>query len=584
MTMAKNFSPGDKVFAKVRGYPPWPAMVEESLVDNATPSKAKYKVYFYGTAETATCKGDDLSHYAENKARLGKPLKRKGFNEALVEIEKALGGVPGDTTDIAAPVSTDDVDTDHEGSLVIDETPNKKEAGDDKPRATKRKLEKDVTEDVEVKRTKRASISSRKSSYDSLNTVGVTPASPNKTEVVSRSGRKIKPKKFADDEEEDITQEPSLGSKGGSQDIPVAADGKFGKRRPSKPSGGEQQNKAARDRWDEACWINAQKLKQQIEEESYIPESLKKQLEERIKLREHEILQLGLENDAASFGVSYSYMNTEARLMELDALIKSKLSLIKADPEKCLGYLTELGDLDVQPLMLKKHPHIVDTIKKKLFVIPENKTFYQVFSEEVNKLKEHTVNMEDVEFYKLREEPSFLNLKHGVRAMDGNECVGAIVCKLDHHRKVVKRGYIAMLAVDEKYRKRKIERLGLRIETVATRAVQSPGHSCGESHGLGFIGGVEMRHPVYDGGVSDASVFMVDVTMLESFLQCSSNLVLKAIRAMVADKADEVVLETEITNRPALRLYENLGFVRDKRLFRYYLNGVDALRLKLWLR
>ncbi|PSN33364.1 hypothetical protein C0J52_20285 [Blattella germanica] len=105
-------------------------------------------------------------------------------------------------------------------------------------------------------------------------------------------------------------------------------------------------------------------------------------------------------------------------------------------------------------------------------------------------------------------------------AMDGSECVGAIVCKLDVHRKVVKRGYIAMLAVDEKYRKRKI----------------------------------------------------------------GSNLVLKAIRAMVADDADEVVLETEITNRPALRLYENLGFVRDKRLFRYYLNGVDALRLKLWLR
>uniref|UniRef100_A0A0A9W870 N-terminal methionine N(alpha)-acetyltransferase NatC n=1 Tax=Lygus hesperus TaxID=30085 RepID=A0A0A9W870_LYGHE len=105
-------------------------------------------------------------------------------------------------------------------------------------------------------------------------------------------------------------------------------------------------------------------------------------------------------------------------------------------------------------------------------------------------------------------------------AMVGKACVGAIVCKLDMHRKVVKRGYIAMLAVDEKYRKRKI----------------------------------------------------------------GSNLVLKAIRAMVADGADEVVLETEITNKPALRLYENLGFVRDKRLFRYYLNGVDALRLKLWLR
>lgn len=85
-----------------------------------------------------------------------------------------------------------------------------------------------------------------------------------------------------------------------------------------------------------------------------------------------------------------------------------------------------------------------------------------------------------------------------------------------------------------------------------------------------------------------------------------SNLVLKAIEAMIAGDADEVwlqldcrldsnhyslsvpsvqvVLETEVTNKPALMLYENLGFVRDKRLFRYYLNGVDALRLKLWLK
>lgn len=53
---------------------------------------------------------------------------------------------------------------------------------------------------------------------------------------------------------------------------------------------------------------------------------------------------------------------------------------------------------------------------------------------------------------------------------------------------------------------------------------------------------------------------------------------------MLEYNADEVVLETEITNIPALRLYENLGFVRDKRLFDYYLNGVDALRLKLWFK
>ncbi|KAK2561939.1 N-alpha-acetyltransferase 30 [Acropora cervicornis] len=105
-------------------------------------------------------------------------------------------------------------------------------------------------------------------------------------------------------------------------------------------------------------------------------------------------------------------------------------------------------------------------------------------------------------------------------AMYGEKCVGAIVCKLDMHKNMIRRGYIAMLAVEKEYRRHKI----------------------------------------------------------------GSNLVIKAIKAMVDDSCDEVVLETEVSNTAALRLYENLGFVRDKRLFRYYLNGVDALRLKLWLR
>ena len=63
----------------------------------------------------------------------------------------------------------------------------------------------------------------------------------------------------------------------------------------------------------------------------------------------------------------------------------------------------------------------------------------------------------------------------------GGECVGAIVCKLDLHKKVSRRGYIAMLAVDSSHRKKRI----------------------------------------------------------------GSTLVKKAIEAMVEDEADEVVLDTE---------------------------------------
>lgn len=65
-------------------------------------------------------------------------------------------------------------------------------------------------------------------------------------------------------------------------------------------------------------------------------------------------------------------------------------------------------------------------------------------------------------------------------------------------------------------------------------------------------------------------------------MQVGSKLVVLAVEAMRAAGADEIVLETEVINKPALRLYENLGFLRDKRHFRYYLNGLDALRLKLW--
>jgi len=45
----------------------------------------------------------------------------------------------------------------------------------------------------------------------------------------------------------------------------------------------------------------------------------------------------------------------------------------------------------------------------------------------------------------------------------------------------------------------------------------------------------------------------------------------------------QIVLETEVTNKGALSLYERLDFSRDKRLQAYYMNGGDAYRLKLWL-
>lgn len=61
-------------------------------------------------------------------------------------------------------------------------------------------------------------------------------------------------------------------------------------------------------------------------------------------------------------------------------------------------------------------------------------------------------------------------------------------------------------------------------------------------------------------------------------------LVKQAINAMAQRSADEIVLETEETNIPAMRLYERLGFLRSKKLHRYYLNGNSAYRLVLLLK
>lgn len=64
----------------------------------------------------------------------------------------------------------------------------------------------------------------------------------------------------------------------------------------------------------------------------------------------------------------------------------------------------------------------------------------------------------------------------------------------------------------------------------------------------------------------------------------ATTLVQRAVNVMMERDADEVVLETEVTNTAAMKLYERLGFLRSKKLHRYYLNGNTAYRLVLQLK
>ena len=49
-------------------------------------------------------------------------------------------------------------------------------------------------------------------------------------------------------------------------------------------------------------------------------------------------------------------------------------------------------------------------------------------------------------------------------------------------------------------------------------------------------------------------------------MTAGTELVKRAIQQMVVGGCEEVVLEAEVTNTGALALYQNLGFIRDKRL------------------
>ncbi|XP_016980232.1 PC4 and SFRS1-interacting protein [Drosophila rhopaloa] len=101
---AKSYSIGDLVFAKVKGYPPWPAKITK--INN----NKKYNVYFYGTGETANIKVEDLFPYADNKEKFAteKIMKRAKFIEAIEQIESALRGedsAPIDLSGAEEPVA-----------------------------------------------------------------------------------------------------------------------------------------------------------------------------------------------------------------------------------------------------------------------------------------------------------------------------------------------------------------------------------------------------------------------------------------------------------------------------------------------
>ncbi|XP_053561289.1 hepatoma-derived growth factor isoform X2 [Bombina bombina] len=154
----REYKCGDLVFAKMKGYPHWPARIDEIPDATAKASGNKYQVFFFGTHETAYLGPKDIFLYEETKEKFGKPNKRKGFSEGLWEIEntpavKASGyqTAPKESEEEEADADAEEDkheedlekkgnaegSSDEEGKLIIDEQSKEK----NETAAAKRKAE-----------------------------------------------------------------------------------------------------------------------------------------------------------------------------------------------------------------------------------------------------------------------------------------------------------------------------------------------------------------------------------------------------------------------------------------------------------
>ncbi|XP_034838565.1 PC4 and SFRS1-interacting protein-like isoform X1 [Maniola hyperantus] len=444
----REYKAGDFIFAKVKGYPAWPARVQRM-------NGKKYFVYFYGTGETANLPPNMIFDYAENKEKfLTKTVKRRDFNDGVkqieydfannVPLEEVIGVAPelevpeggndtandstanetadesmADTTaadetmaDETTQNDTGIEDSDETGALVIDEgkqakaarkstakTPAKETPKAKEPKTPRGRGKKDEEGKEEVKEDDKKE--------EEL--------------VVSRSGRKIRPKRYIDEHIEENTALPSPAPKKRRGASPVEKD-KENKEKDSKekeskekdkdknikhfnavtqgdledlkepftPDDPEKENiiiaylpagqyigiklfqsrpnsfknEAARLQWDKQAASNALTLKSQLEKGHISPHSVTAQLVMDLNLTDEEKATLDKDRETEEKKSRVQYLKVEMKLMELDTKIKTCLCLEKADTELCLKLMDELMTLNIKPLMLLKHPSTLETIKR----------------------------------------------------------------------------------------------------------------------------------------------------------------------------------------------------------------------------
>jgi len=463
-----KYAPGALVFAKVKGYPPWPARI------TGLGSKDRYKIYFYGTYEIATLKSEDIWLYTpETKEKFApKNMKRKGYTEGIDQIENTpeIAPVEGEYEDMLALSNPQE----NQELAVAPEPPKKSKAGGTASKAADNVKKSVVTPKSVSKPAKRKAEEVAEGETPAKKSLGDASGDENAhgEEKFSRSGRAIKPKKFGDDligspkPEVSEAAEKQSKSKSPKKEAPIHVSPTKSDSEPRKmwvkvkntddlieinldkdrPESFESNE--AKMEWEMASARKALKFKKRVESGEFIPPEIKKKLEEKEKLSAEDRAVLDREKQLEKRKNKLRWLKIEQKLVDLDIAVKTALHLERPAPDRCITALDELNELALAPLMLKKQPDIVTTIRrlrkyigpqsycnwpdkeardkmeravqtiqtkadqiynkfKSFFAYQEgDRTFWELFESEVNEFKNKTAGMDEAKILSLIRDPT----------------------------------------------------------------------------------------------------------------------------------------------------------------------------------
>ncbi|XP_067355033.1 PC4 and SFRS1 interacting protein 1a isoform X2 [Channa argus] len=362
--MARDWRPGDLIFAKMKGYPHWPARIDEVPDGAVKPSNIKFPIFFFGTHETAFLGPKDIFPYLPNKEKYAKPNKRKGFNEGLWEIEN------NPKVELTAPKPVPPESFTEKDS---ESGPEGEEDTDDKGMKTKGTAEKDPTDVPKPKRgRKKKSDADQETEKDDA---PASPVSPSGGEVPKRRGRKPKSEKLLllqqqdqqgsgsemdtaesdkkrkrtpEDKSKIVEEEKRKkkeDSKGKDTEVkePEAKKKKLSKEDSSSGSDDEEKNKARKKQ---------QNLEMDKEARRRKPDEIREPNKDDGKKNEDRTV------------VKKKEMSTDLKLQRLHSEIRISLKIDNPDVKKCLEALDEIGALQVTTQHLQKHSELIATLKK----------------------------------------------------------------------------------------------------------------------------------------------------------------------------------------------------------------------------